>query len=316
MLSKGEIVAVPTETVYGLAANIFHEDAITQLFKVKNRPFNDPLIVHIHSLEQLESIAHIPETLYALSEQFWPGPLTVILQKKSSVSDRITANKNTVAVRMPSHPLLRKILQSGDLALAAPSANPFGYVSPTTADHVYESFGKTVPHILDGGKAEFGLESTVLNLTSDIPTILRPGPITKKEISETLNCTVHDHAENSNSCPNNEISPGLLPQHYSPNTKLILFKDVKDLEAKWEKSTGNKIAVFLKPSTESKAFRSNNTCVLLSPTGNIKEAGAETFSILRKLDQQDLSTIFFEESSNDGIGIAINDRLSRAANQT
>ena len=140
MLSKGEIVAVPTETVYGLAANIFHEDAIAQLFKVKNRPFSDPLIVHIHSLEQLQSIAYIPETLHALSDKFWPGPLTIILQKKPSISDKITANKNTVAVRMPSHPLLREILQTGDLALAAPSANPFGYISPTTANHVYESF--------------------------------------------------------------------------------------------------------------------------------------------------------------------------------
>jgi L-threonylcarbamoyladenylate synthase len=233
-LRSGELVAVPTETVYGLAGNAFDAKAAAKIFRAKGRPADDPLIVHLHDLHQLFEVCRPNEAALQLARAFWPGPLTLVLPKHPRIPDLVTAGRPSVAVRMPAHPLFRKLLKLTALPLAAPSANPFGYISPTSAEHVRQGLGSKIDAILDGGPAAIGLESTILDLRNPRrPTLLRPGAITAEQLAAVLGRPVRSlrrpaRQNKKSSAPRGQIAPGLLLRHYSPRTPLRLHRDLAD----------------------------------------------------------------------------------------
>ncbi len=307
ILRNNGLVAIPTETVYGLAANGFNQTAVAKIFEAKNRPFFDPLILHISNAKMLnEIVTKIPQKASQLMEKFWPGPLTFVLQKSNKVPDLVTSGHSTVAVRMPNHPLTLSLLDNLEFPLAAPSANPFGYVSPTTAKHVFDQLGSKIPYILDGGSCEVGLESTIISFENELnPTILRLGGISQEKIEEIIgkvSCNV-----NQNSNPQ---APGQLDQHYSPYCKLLLINNIK-----LNISNIPKI-LFFSPVTRGKYFENNmifpHEPIYLSENNDLVEAASKLFSTLRDFDQKGYDTVFIEMSPDQGIGRAINDRLTRA----
>ena len=317
LLRAGELVAVPTETVYGLAANAFCEDAVRRIFSAKGRPFIDPLIVHVHSLEQAETLADISHPFVKkLAEAFWPGPLTLVLPKKKCVPAIVTAGEPTVAVRMPAHPLMRSILRECGLPLAAPSANPFGYVSPTAAQHVQDSLGERISWILDGGSCDCGVESTIV-FVADTPRLLRPGVITREDLERVLGVPVEDskgHLEKlaEEKTESAQLAPGMLKKHYSPRVPVTLF----DTGTIPEVDTGVPAAVVFQARpdfTVSEKFAGSTQVFWLSEDGNQAEVARAVFALLRHLDEESFASIFIEKSPDCGIGIAVNDRLSRAA---
>jgi len=215
LLSQGNVVAIPTETVYGLAANAFDEKAVAKIFEIKGRPNYNPLIVHIKSIEDLNMIAQkIPQKAYQLAQKFWPGPLTLILPKKNNIPSIVTANKNTVGIRIPSHPIALELLNEIDFPIAAPSANPFGYISPTTSFHVQKQLGTKIPFILDGGMCEKGIESTIIGFEDGEPILYRLGSLSIEAIENNIG-TVKIKFDTDSS----PEAPGMLKKHYSPNTK-------------------------------------------------------------------------------------------------
>ncbi len=303
-LKAGGLVAIPTETVYGLAANAFCENAVKQIFAVKARPFIDPLIVHVHSLEQVGTLANIEHPFVKkLADAFWPGPLTLVLPKKNCVPDIVTAGEKTVAIRMPVHPVARKILQLADLPLAAPSANQFGYVSPTCAQHVQDSLGERLQYIVDGGNCDCGVESTII-LVSDEPKLLRLGVITREQIERALGVPVAVGKGLMEAADEKGLlAPGMLKKHYSPKTRVVLFENapagtLENCAIVWQKRPKN-------------TARGND--FWLSENGDQAEVARKIFSLLRRLDAMCFEQIFIERSPNVGIGAAVNDRLSRAA---
>ena len=317
LLSGGDVVALPTETVYGLAANAFNEDAVNRVFQVKGRPLIDPLIVHIGNLDQLDSIAesnlaHVD----VLVRAFWPGPLTLILNKKPCISDRVTAGKSTVAVRMPNHPLALDVLKKCNFPVAAPSANPFGYVSPTRAEHVQDSLGDKVSLILDGGPCEKGLESTIVDLTADCPKLLRPGPIDKASLEAV--CQAPISVKEAHSDPgrsSGETAPGSLYKHYSPKARLVLVDTETAVEGFVKEAAHGKTAyVSLYRTAQHPELSQRCDSVWLSEKpGDLHEVARQVFHVLRTLDKQGYALIFFEKPPMQGVGLAINDRLKRAA---
>jgi L-threonylcarbamoyladenylate synthase len=226
-LIAGEVVAVPTETVYGLAGDALNPQAVKKIFRAKGRPTNDPLIVHLHSLAQLDALAEKNAAVEELARAFWPGPLTLVLPKKPAVPDLVTSGRPSVAVRMPRHPLFRALLRACGLPLAAPSANPFGYISPTTAAHVRDGLGKKIRYILDGGDCDIGLESTILDLRDPLhPAILRPGAIERRAIERVLRVSVKAAHGETTRAHASAIAPGLLARHYSPRTPIRLHDKI------------------------------------------------------------------------------------------
>lgn len=311
ILKEGGLVAVPTETVYGLAANALNAKACRAIFKAKGRPENDPLIVHIHSLKDLHQIAEKNSAVDLLAHAFWPGPLTLVLPKKNCIPSIVTSNLPSVAVRIPSHPVFRKLLKKTGLPLAAPSANPFGYVSPTTSAHVVESLGSKINHILEGGACEVGLESTILDLRNPkLPVLLRPGGISKNKIEKVLKLKVL--SGNKIRHPNlksGQISPGLLKKHYSPHTPLTFSDHLKVRSA--INSSKNEAWLFIK---KPKGVIAKNI-FFLSRSGNLTEAAHNLFSVLRDLDSGNWKQIHAEKAIGSDIAVAINDRLIRAASK-
>lgn len=318
LLESGEVVAVPAETVYGLAGHALNEEAVRAIFEIKGRPLIDPLIVHVHSLQQIEELAIIDTPYFAsLAQAFWPGPLTLILPKKAVVPDLVTAGKETVALRMPAHPLFQKILQTSALPLAAPSANPFGYISPTQAQHVADSLGDKLKYIIDGGASQEGLESTIVDLSKPNEiNILRPGPITQEQLEKCLKTKVnHLKVFNKEQNSSGESAPGTLIKHYSPRTPLTLLSK--------DSSERSRISLFEKNTAYIQLFRHGEvpqqfaTCdkYWLSESNDLREAAQNVFALLRKLDKQDYSNIYCEQPKAEGIGIALLDRLTRAAAQ-
>lgn len=299
-LLRGDLVALPTETVYGLAADALNEDAVLKIFSVKGRPLVDPLIVHVLDQNWVEKIAYWNDVARCLTEAFWPGPLTVILRKKSCVSDKVTAGKNTVALRSPAQALFREVLEATELPLAAPSANPFGYVSPTLAEHVERTLGADVTYILDGGPCEHGVESTIIDTTSDLPKMLRPGPITCEQIFERtgLHVAPYVHVEASGAAV---LAPGMLSQHYSPHTPLTLVDTMPEVADTCAR-------VFI---ARPKKVRKND--YWLSENGDLNDVARTLFALLQRLDQENFQQIYIEKVQAVGIGVAINDRLRRAA---
>jgi L-threonylcarbamoyladenylate synthase len=317
ILKAGGLVAFPTETVYGLGADAFNPAALSRVFAVKKRPRFDPLIVHIPDRDGLEAVADIhalpPESrglLDALAARFWPGPLTLILPKKPEVPDLATSGLPTVAVRVPKHRIAQTLIRLSTGAVAAPSANPFGYLSPTTAGHVREQLGGQVDAILDGGPAEVGLESTVLDITRGAPRILRPGGTAQESIERVLGRRV-ESISGPGELP---CSPGQLKSHYAPRVPLILQDSGEICALAEEPSAGY---LFFTPDSRSRwvhgAGLDAPRIQTLTETGDLIQGASRLFRVLHELDKLPLSVIHAERVPDQGLGKAINDRLSRAA---
>ncbi len=300
-LTAGNVVGIPTETVYGLAGNALDPDAVLTIVRVKNRPAFDPLILHTNSLDRLsEYVTELPEPARLLAERYWPGPLTLLLPKHERVPDLVTSGLPMVAVRVPNHPLTLSLLASLDFPLAAPSANPFGYISPTTAQHVADQLGDQVPYILDGGPAQVGLESTIVGFEAGQPVVYRLGGMALDQIEAiTGPVDVRSHSTS------NPKAPGMLSSHYAPRVPLTLLSAGSSPEPA--------------PRIGALAFRQPFAGIplpqqrILSETGDITEAAHNLFSYLRELDALDLDHIYAETLPGQGLGAAINDRLRRAS---
>jgi len=303
VLTNEGIVAIPTETVYGLAGNAYSDEALKKIFILKNRPFYNPLIVHIKSASALNQIAQeIPDAAKKLAEKFWPGPLTLVLKRLDHISDIVTSGKDTVAVRVPNHPLTLKLLENLDFPLAAPSANPFGSISPTSAEHVSNYFDKELEVILDGGNCEKGIESTIIGFENNEPILYRHGSIAIAEIEKVIGkvATITKMEAKPN-------APGMLLRHYAPKTETFLTNNVNELL----KSFNNKkIGVLtFKDKIENKNIYHQE---ILSTNGNMNEAAKNLYAALHRLDLLKLDAIIVERLPNKNLGISINDRLERA----
>lgn len=306
-LKQGQLVAIPTETVYGLAGNALDVKAVSSIFETKNRPSFDPLILHVASLEQVNSfVTAFPEKLKRLAEAFWPGPLTVLLPRKASVPDLVTSGLDRVAVRVPNHPLTLALLAQLDFPLAAPSANPFGYISPTQAGHVAAQLGTQIPYILDGGACAVGLESTIVGMEEEQVVIYRLGGLDISEI-ESLVGPVIVQAHSSS----NPSAPGQLASHYAPRKPFVLG-DLTELVPQLVQQ-GKKVGV-LSFSTHFPSLSADRQ-VILSASQDLKEAAQRLFMAMRLLDESDAELIVAEFVPEIGLGRAINDRLKRAAVQ-
>ncbi len=303
LLEKGELVAIPTETVYGLAANALNEKAVLEIFKVKNRPQFDPLIVHVASIAKAKELAEtFPVKAEKLAATFWPGPLTLLVRKKSFIPDLVTSGLDTVAIRCPDHDLTRALLQALSFPLAAPSANPFGYISPTRPAHVNEQLGEKIKYILDGGDCAVGIESTIIGFENEVPMVYRLGGLSLEKI-ESLIGKVSVQLNSSS----NPKAPGQLQSHYAP-TKKMKLGNINDLLRLY--GTERVGVITFQKHIEN---IDGDHQIILSPTGNLEEAAQKLFASLRTLDKNDIDMIVAEEVPDVGLGKAINDRLRRAA---
>jgi L-threonylcarbamoyladenylate synthase len=304
-LQNNEIVAMPTETVYGLAGNAYSEVAVQKIFALKNRPHYNPLIVHIKSAHFLQQVAkNIPVVAIQLADAFWPGPLTLVLEKQDHIPDLVTGGKNTVGVRVPGHPIALELLEALDFPLAAPSANPFGSISPTTAKHVADYFTGRLDIILDGGSCDKGIESTIVGFENGEPILYRQGSTKTEDIEKitgVLKMRVHANNESV-------VAPGMLSKHYAPSTTTILTDDItSDIQ----KYSGKRIGVLqLSPTTLPSFVIAVET---LSQTGNLEEAAKNLYAAMHRLDHQNLDLIIAQKMPAVGMGLAINDKLERAA---
>ncbi len=299
LLNAGRLVAIPTETVYGLAANALNADAVIHIFETKNRPHFDPLIVHVADIEQVNEVAsHIPAHARILMEALWPGPLTIVLPKHERVPHIVTSGLDTVGVRMPDHTLTLQLLHSLEFPLAAPSANPFGYISPTSAQHVAEQLGDRIPYILDGGECSVGVESTIIDCTGDTPTILRLGGTSVETIEEIIG-PIRVNAISTSS----PQAPGMLHSHYAPRKPLL----VGNIHELLHENGSNVSILSFKDSFH------NYRNIRLSETGDLHEAARNLFAAMRKLDADHHELIIAEFVPDYGLGRAINDRLKRAS---
>jgi L-threonylcarbamoyladenylate synthase len=301
LLKNGEVVAIPTETVYGLAGSALDSDAVLSIFRVKERPFFDPLIIHVHSIEAVEQwVLEIPEAAQKLFQAFSPGPLTILLPKKEIISDLVTAGLPQVAVRIPQHPLTLALLEKINLPLAAPSANPFGYISPTSAQHVFDQLQGKIPMILDGGACQIGVESTIVGFENGKTIVYRLGGLAIEDIEKVIGKV--EVQVNSSSNPK---APGLLKSHYAPKKPFFL----EPIDTFFEKNKNKKIGVL----SFQKNYSFAEKIEILSPKGDLKEAAKNLFSAMRHLDQQEIDCIVTEPFPAENLGFAINDRLQRAA---
>lgn len=320
LLKKGELVALPTETVYGLAANAVDEKAVKKIFTAKGRPQDNPLIVHVASRKQLEDIVQeIPLKANKLMNKFWPGPLTLIFSKKDLIPDQTSAGLDTVAVRMPAHPLMLAVIELSDLVLAAPSANTSGYPSPTQAAHVYNDLNGKIPLILDGGHCHFGVESTVVDIRKGKTRVLRPGGISREELAEFLDEKVILAAEDSQA-DKAVLSPGTKYRHYAPRKKLFIFNPAaKDsiIKKALNRTENSKIALITTRETKLEIpnfLRENFKILKVFNRGQPEELAHKLFSLLRQLDaDSSIKEIYIEELKSDGIGEAVMNRILKAA---
>jgi L-threonylcarbamoyladenylate synthase len=302
ILVEGDLVSIPTETVYGLAGNAFDQDAVLKIFKVKNRPTFDPLIVHTYSFEKIfDFVEDVPEKALKLIKKFWPGPLTLLLKKTDKISDLVTSGSELVAIRVPDHSLTLALLKRLDFPLAAPSANPFGYVSPTSAAHVNDQLGKKIRYILEGGTSTIGIESTIVGFENNETWIYRLGGISLEDIEKEVGKV---QVRQSSSKPS---APGMLTSHYAPLKKVVLdWND--DLLKKYRKEEIG--ALNFKSSKDNLPVHNQ---LILTEKGSLNEAAKNLFSYLRKLDAMDIKIIVAEQVPDKGLGRAINDRLKRAS---
>ncbi|MEM1573243.1 MAG: L-threonylcarbamoyladenylate synthase [Candidatus Methanomethylicaceae archaeon] len=325
ILRKGGLCAFPTETVYGLGADGFNSEAVIKIFKVKKRPLDNPLILHIDSQEMLEEVAiEIPNIAYEIVKKLWPGPLTILLKKSEKVPKEVTANLPNVAVRCPAHPIALSLIKNLERPIAAPSANISGKPSPTIAEYVIEDLMGLIDVIIDGGETFFGIESTIIDITKDPPILLRPGPITPEDIKRVLGIEVkiiplakgYSEAEVA-------LSPGIKYKHYSPNTPLILIEPSNDLnllintvieKAKEFKNKGYKIAII--GTSETISYYKDYKTINIGSRKNLYEIARNLYKILREIDELDVDIAIIEGFRDElGLEIAIMNRLRKASFQ-
>jgi L-threonylcarbamoyladenylate synthase len=301
VIKEGGLTAFPTETVYGLGADALNAEAVRKIFIAKKRPYQDPLISHVASIDQAANLVkEIPETAKKLMDAFWPGPLTLVLPKHPRVPDIVSAGNPTVAVRMPHNRIARMLIERSGTPIAAPSANSFGKTSPTTAKHVIDQLHGRFDAIIDGGACRVGVESTVLSLVSQTPVLLRPGGVTIEEIEQVVgpieidSGKKHEHFD----------SPGMFPSHYAPNTPMIVVDDPQ--QYRHERHIA--IMLFHPPRVEYAG-----TVFMLSQTGSDSEAAAGLYRTMREIDEGQYRLIVAERLPQKGMGIAVNDRMGRAS---
>lgn len=302
-LEKDQLVAIPTETVYGLAANALNPIAVAKIFEAKERPTFDPLIVHTFSLEEVQKfVKDIHPSLLKLAQTFWPGPLTLLLPKKEIVPNLVTSGLDRVGVRIPNHPLTLELLSQLNFPLAAPSANPFGYISPTTAEHVDKQLGTKISYIVDGGSCEVGLESTIVGEENGEIIVYRLGGLSIDDIESVVGKVSVQLNQSSN-----PKAPGQLKSHYAPK-KPVYIGNINDLQ---NLHSDKKIGAIVFGND----IKLNEITVVknLSPLKNYQEAAVNLFSFLRELDETDVDVIISNLLPEQGLGLAINDRLRRAA---
>ena len=303
LLREGKLVAIPTETVYGLAGNAFSAAAVTEIFAVKQRPAFDPLIVHTSDIERLKGlVSDFPPMAYQLAKRFMPGPLTLLLPRSTLIPDIVTSGSSLVAVRIPNHTLALQLLEAIDFPLAAPSANPFGYISPTTAAHVERQLGDKIPYILDGGPCTVGLESTIVGFVDGKAVIFRKGGVSVEAVEAEIG-PVEVQAHSSS----NPLAPGMLKSHYAPRVPFL----VGDIAAIIREYAGKRVGVL----SFQKQYQAipGEWQVALSPEGDFRQAARSLFAAMRYLDSLGLDLIAAELLPEIDLGRAINDRLRRAA---
>lgn len=302
ILQNGDLVAIPTETVYGLAANALDPLAVSKIYAAKNRPSFDPLIIHVGKIEDFKTYTvDFPVQLMHLAEKFCPGPITFLVKKSEIIPEITTSGLEKVAIRIPKHPLTLELLNKLNFPLAAPSANPFGYVSPTTATHVYEQLGERIPYILDGGPCKVGLESTIVGCENENLIIYRKGGLDLDELRKVFSgeILIKDHSSS------NPQAPGMLSKHYSPKKRIEILDETTILDLIDKKSTG-----LLRYNTPIEGFENQ---IVLSGKSDLNEAAFRLFDALRQFDKMDIQKVYIELVPEKGLGIAINDRLRRAA---
>lgn len=303
ILKSGRLVAIPTETVYGLAANALDQKAVSRIFEAKNRPTFDPLIIHVGALEEFNTyVKNVSKELLDIAFNFCPGPLTFLLEKQTVIPDLVTSGLSKVAIRIPNHPLSLSLLKSIDFPLAAPSANPFGYISPTNAAHVFDQLKNKVDYILDGGQCEVGLESTIIGFEKNKLVVYRKGGLSIESIKEVFSgdIVIKNH---SSSHPE---APGMLKKHYAPNKKMRVFSNSKQISGDISKIGFLGFNRFLAELPVENQF-------ILSQNSSLKEAASRLFLGLRWLDSLEIDTVYIEMLPEIGLGMAINDRLRRAS---
>ena len=319
LLQKGQLVAFPTETVYGLGANALDAEAVRSIFAAKGRPADNPLIVHIHDRKQLDGLCHVNDKAVRLMDAFWPGPLTLIMPRKPAVPDAVTAGLDTVAVRMPSHPVAAAMLRACDLPIAAPSANRSGKPSPTTAKHVLDDMDGRIPLILDGGDCDVGLESTVVDVTGEVPCILRPGGVTKAMLEAVVGeVNVAGSVLRPLRPDETALSPGMRYKHYAPTGQVTLVEgDEADVVAALallhRQATEAGQAACVMCFSEHVAALANCHPHDIGSRDDPSEVAHRLFDTLRRLDDEGMDAIFSEVMLPEGVGLAVMNRLGRAA---
>ncbi|MBS8265553.1 threonylcarbamoyl-AMP synthase [Mesobacillus boroniphilus] len=313
-LKQNEVVAFPTETVYGLGGNAESDEAVLKIFEAKGRPGDNPLIIHIANREQIHSfVKEIPDQAAVLMDAFWPGPLTIILEKKDgALSEKATAGLPTVAVRMPDHPVALALIEASGLPLAAPSANLSGKPSPTTANHVADDLTGRIAGIVNGGATGVGLESTVVDCTGEIPAILRPGGVTKEQLEEVIGQVSVDPAlKDSNHAPK---SPGMKYRHYAPNAPFYLVDGTREkIQQMVNEKRVEGLKVGVMTTKENKEFYDADIVIACGERAKLETVAEALYDTLRAFNQEDLDIIYGEIFPEHGVGQAIMNRLSKAS---
>ena len=301
LLLNKQVIGLPTETVYGLAANAFEDEAVLKIFEVKNRPSFNPLIIHTDSLSKVETfVKEFPEKARLLGEAFWPGPLTLLLPKSSQIGDVVTSGSPLVAVRVPDHPVALKLLSQLEFPLAAPSANKFGSISPTVPEAVVQQLGEGVQYVLDGGLCSVGIESTIIGFEEGVPVVYRTGGLALEDIEKVVGKVKVN--EKSHEKP---LTSGMLKSHYAPSTPFY----VGDIDALLLEFLGKKIGVI----SYQKDYSDKATAsFVLSEKGNLREVAKNLFNYMRLIDEVKLDVIIAEYVLDEGLGRGVNDRLQRA----
>ncbi|HEY4543826.1 MAG TPA: L-threonylcarbamoyladenylate synthase [Tissierellaceae bacterium] len=319
IIKSGQLVSFPTETVYGLGADGLNEEAVKKIYKAKGRPSDNPLILHISEISELDNlVCEVSEEAKLCIKEFWPGPLTMIFKKSKIVPDIITGGLDTVAIRMPSNKIAKELIKHSNTPIAAPSANLSGRPSPTSADHVYEDLNGKIGLIIDGGRCDVGLESTVLDVSGNIPMILRPGKVSYEDLIKILPNTIIDKSI----LKDGEIpkSPGQKYKHYAPKGQMLVFigenekvvSKIKEESRKYTKN-GNKVAIIATDESIKEYTTTDGLVLSIGSRHNIKSIGKNLFEVLRKCDDENIDVILSEGFEKDNLGMAIMNRMLKAS---
>lgn len=312
IIKNGGVVGLPTETVYGLGADALNASAVEKIFEAKGRPKDNPMIVHVSSIEEVESLVNVfPEKAKLLAEKYWPGPLTIIMPKSDKVPMRTSGGLDTVAIRMPSHPVMREVIKKSGCPIAAPSANLSGSPSPTNAEYVFDDMDGRIELIIDGGECEVGLESTVITLAGEKPRLLRPGGITPEQLEEVLGDIEIDVAVKSKLEENAKASsPGMKYKHYAPKIKVVILKGSREKYAEYISSHKENAAALC---FEDEKENISVPCVTYGRSDDSSSQAKRLFDALRELDKTGAEIAFAHCPSDEGVGLAVYNRLLRSA---